>query len=196
MSEHPDPEPEPEPDPDEPEAATLDRLQAELATLASRIDLLTHLVTTQVATGGDEPPASARHAWNWATLPAEEARIAWAQLAGWVDQLAARYGLHETIPACWYAHPPIVEELTALRAAWFAAYHPRAKPDQAAVWHDALDRVLNRIHGWNRTGCAGTHRDEPPLATHDDDATARAAFITAEVAGRAGSRRIGGAADD
>lgn len=179
-----------EPEADEEPSARLDRLQAQVAILSSRIDLFTTLVT-----GGDDLQTSTRRTWVWSSLTAAEASLAWAHLTGWVDQLVARYGLHEAVPACWYAHPPLVEELSALRAAWLAAYHPRAKPDQAAVWHDVLDRVLTRVRGWNRTGCAGTHRPEPPLTPHEDDAADRRSYIAADLEHRAGRLRDGEAPD-
>ena len=40
------------------------------------------------------------------------------------------------IPACWYKHPVAVEELTALWAGWYAAYHQDDSPNMLAIdWH-------------------------------------------------------------
>lgn len=144
-------------DPDGP--VELQRLRGDLEALRASVAVLTQLVH---GLGLDDPaPPGQPAAWIWTTLPPDEHAVARAQLTGWVDQVVDRYGLAETIPPCWFDHPPIVEELSALRAAWFVAYRPGARPDQAAGWHDTLDRVLARVRAWNRTGCTTTHRPEP-----------------------------------
>lgn len=125
----------------------------------------------------------------WCSLDRAQAREEWSALAGWVDWLADRYGLSEQVPACWYRHASILEELSALRAAWLGAYEaPNARASDGVTWHDMLSRVLDRVREWDRSGCAhGTHRDD--VDTPDQrDATARSVFIRADIATRPAPR--------
>jgi hypothetical protein len=44
---------------------------------------------------------------------------------------------NDSLQACWYRHDDVLDELTALRAAWYAAYRGKAAPATAAIeWHD------------------------------------------------------------
>lgn len=73
--------------------------------------------------------------WCWRNIgPAQEL---WHQLTDWVNWIRSRYPLARKIPACWADHPEIVEELTALYAAWQYAYEDLESPLTAAAdWHD------------------------------------------------------------
>ena len=141
-------------------------------------------------------PATAPHT-SWQKMPVADAAKAWTALTEWVDELVDRYALDETIPACWYAHGAMVEELHALHVAWLAAYATRSTvptPDRAG-WHELLDRVLIRIRGWDRHGCTGgTHRPDQPLAPTEEQLTARARFVHADLQDR--GRRDGATAAD
>ena len=119
----------------------------------------------------------------WTALDREQARGEWAALAGWVDWLVDRYGLTERVPGCWYRHPPLLEELSALRCAWLGAYEsPAARPADGVYWHDALDRVLARLAEWDRCGCVrGVHRDDIPVAGDGTVLAERARHIRADV---------------
>lgn len=107
---------------------------------------------------------------NWAALDSVHAAEQWGLLTDWTDWLRDRYQLHETVPACWYAHGPIVEELSALRSAWAGTYlDPNARAGDGSAWHALLDSALQRIRGWDRSGCAdGNHRQTPPLPDDTD----------------------------
>lgn len=59
----------------------------------------------------------------WDGLDRASAARLWEELVRWVDWLRYRYEIVEKIPPCWYRHPRLVEELTALMAAHRAAYH-------------------------------------------------------------------------
>jgi hypothetical protein len=181
----------------------LAELAGQLADLRERLEQLAEVVAQVVAAPADTvdtvdaadgacaapgPGPGGGPAWCWATLTGEEAALAWATLIGWVDWLTARYQLEEAVPACWYRHGALVEELTALRAGWQAAYaDPRARPSEPALWHDLLARTLARIRDWDRQGCAaGTHRDDEPLPTEPEVLADRAAYVRADLAGRDG----------
>ena len=105
-----------------------------------------------------------------------------------MDWLTARYQLEEAVPACWYRHGALIEELTALRACWQVAYaDPRARPSEPALWHDLLARTLGRMREWDRQGCAaGNHRDDEPLPTEPEVLADRAAYVRADLADRDG----------
>lgn len=124
---------------------------------------------------------------SWQQMPAALAAQAWPQLLAWVDALIDRYELHEQLPACWYRHGAMVEELHALHVAWIGAYIGfHALPTAAADWHDHLDRVLARIRGWDIRGCAsGQHRGAPAPPVDPHVAVDRAEYIQADVQRRA-----------
>jgi hypothetical protein len=78
----------------------------------------------------------------------------------WVDWLVTRYQLGHVIPPCWWAHGPMVEELSALETAWRGAYgYNSVAPDSGVIWHEHLARCLVRLQEWNVERCAyGDHR--------------------------------------
>jgi hypothetical protein len=57
--------------------------------------------------------------WNWQGRGAQEVAESWKELAEWVRWFVARYHLAGRVPACWYRHPGLVDELKGL---W---YHHR-----------------------------------------------------------------------
>lgn len=141
---------------------------------------------SSVASGGTPPLRSNRaHVWN--TLTPREAARAWDTLTEWVDWLLDRYALDDTIPACWYQHGPMTDELDALRAAWNAAYlDPGARPLDAAYWHDLLDRTLSRLRDWDRYGCSsGTHHDDAPTPSDPAGRQTRTDHLYADIDSRA-----------
>ncbi len=113
--------------------------------------LLRHQVDELVRVLADRD-ATAFRPVEWGSLDREQANEEWQRLAGFVDWLVDHYGLAETIPACWYRHPPLLEELSALHAAWLGSYlDPAAPADAGIAWHDNLEKVLHRIREWDRT---------------------------------------------
>ena len=124
---------------------------------------------------------------NWSELDADSAAEQWAALAGWVDWFVARYQLGETLPCCWYAHPPILEELSALHTAWCGAYcDPAARAGDGVAFHDMAERVLDRIRHADRAGCAsaGAHREDIAAPVDSHRIAARAEAIRADIAAR------------
>lgn len=83
----------------------------------------------------------------WDGLDKHAAERLWDELVRWVQWFRHRYEILEKVPPCWYRHPRMVEELTALMTAHRAAYgqeHAQAKPKQPpppgywsdmAAWH-------------------------------------------------------------
>ena len=122
---------------------------------------------------------------NWRDLNTDDAAEQWGRLTTWVDWLRERYTLTDRVPACWYEHAPMLEELSALRVLWVAAFLDKDATAAAAVaFHDALDRVLTRIRRWDRSGCCdGSHRPEAP-ATDTTDHSHRERVIHADLTAR------------
>ena len=92
--------------------------------------------------------------WPWLAELDEEGAL--DDLAIWVDWVRDRYQLTPNeIPNCWDRHGSLVEELSALRTAWLAAFADDAWPGEALRWHEAFDRARERLGRWTqRTGCA------------------------------------------
>lgn len=127
--------------------------------------------------------------WNWQTQGVAGAEALWVQLAAWVAWLRNRYPLAKQVPGCWWRHPELIEELTALHLAWRAAYaDPQAPPTGPADWHDRwLPGTVHRLtHTWH--ACPdGEHRDRTPGVYADqgvDNEDAFRAHLTADVDAR------------
>lgn len=133
----------------------VDTLRAEVAAVAE--------VAENLATAQGPDPAS----W-WPDLATGDSRAeALQSLCVWVDEvLRARHPeLYNQLGSCWYQHPDILDELTALRAAWYAAYRDPAAPATAAIeWHDRwLPGAMRRCRAAIRArGCRARHEKEQP----------------------------------
>jgi len=94
----------------------------------------------------------------------------WDLLVAWVDELNASYSLlgDYTIPACWPAHPGVVEDLAGLHHAWTIAVindelGKETGSNNLTAWHDRwLWPCLRRTKaGHNRTtNCRDRHQVE------------------------------------
>jgi len=178
----------------------LRQLARDIERLREDVDYLTVLLEPGApsagppASGAFTPPPSATvppshgpsAARVWHALTGTEAAAAWTALTTWVDWLTGRYQLDDTLPACWYTHGAIVDELDALRAAWTGAYlNPNAAAGDAANWLETLARTVARIRDWDRYGCAaGTHH--PDAAPSPDPAARerREDYLHSDVAAR------------
>jgi hypothetical protein len=182
----------------------LRQVAADLAQLREDVDYLLLLLEPSLAGPAGPAGAAASPAYPaastapksgvahvWRTLTPTEAAHAWDTLTGWVDWLVNRYSLDDTLPACWYRHGPMVDELDALRASWVAAYlDPAARPTDSAYWLDLLHRTLDRIGDWDRYGCAaGTHHDDSSSSDPGHYRQIRDDFVFADVNARAAARR-------
>ena len=138
---------------------------AEIAALHhAQLAKLTEAVADLVDGAGTDPQAAngPRRPIVWARLNGAELEHTWTALAGWVGWLRGRYPLANQVPLCWWRHPELVEELSALWLAWRDAYVERGAPLTAgADWHArCLPDLLRRIRagGWN-IACEAQHRD-------------------------------------
>jgi hypothetical protein len=97
----------------------------------------------------------------WAALTDAETEEEHEALADWIAWLNDRYTLdHRTIPPCWHQHGALIEELSALRTAWLAAYAITGRPEAPLDWHAHFASARQRLADWvARTGCrADSHR--------------------------------------
>lgn len=134
---------------------------AEVAALHDqRISQLAELVD-DLLPQGEGTPGSGQGPVVWAQLTSVERQRTWRSLAEWVGWLRSRYPLAHRVPPCWWRHPELVEELTALWLAWREAYVEKgAVLSSGADWHNRwLPELLRRIGagGWN-LACEGDHR--------------------------------------
>jgi hypothetical protein len=77
----------------------------------------------------------------WPDLEAgEERTTALRQLGAWVeDVLRGHYPelYKDSLGSCWYRHPNVLNELTALWVAWYGVYRDEGASSTAAIeWHD------------------------------------------------------------
>ncbi|GAA0897609.1 hypothetical protein [Pseudonocardia zijingensis] len=132
---------------------TLDRLERAIEALATQVGAvgekaghhdalinqlatsLTKLAGTVSGSGSDDDAPTHSRAWLQ-IADAGAARELLADLVEWVEAVYLRYeGVQ--LPSCWLWHPPVIEELWALRNLHREAYTGRtATWTRAADWHD------------------------------------------------------------
>lgn len=107
-------------------------------------------------------------------MPDEDAPEAWDQLRAFVDWLVPRYELNSTVvPACWFRHPVVVEELSALRAAWDASFVVETDGGLGPIgWHERFAVARDRLQKYGYAGeCARSGHIDAPIreVTVDED---------------------------
>lgn len=172
-------------------AAALIAQQSRLERLTQRLGLVvaeTEAIRDELEGRDDGGLVDGVTAWTWSALGPLGAEMLWQRLGPWVGWLRGRYPIAEQLPGCWWRHPELVEEITALHLAWRAAYSdPAASLTDPIDWHQHyLPAFLARIRGWG-VHCTDTHRDRPAAlyAEHGvDDPAAYAAYTAADVEAR------------
>jgi hypothetical protein len=133
--------------------AVVSELDADLTALTSRVAAL-----RATPAQGQQNAASRERAWWWPGLSLEETAQAAERLSAWVEHaLTARHPHHgQKLLPCWWRHPCIVDELSALRAVWHGAYIGDSRDPSAAAeylnrW---LPAAMTRIEAtFSRTRC-------------------------------------------
>lgn len=116
---------------------------------------------------------------NWRTLTDAQAVEAWGALRDWVEWFVNRYHLPlSTVPACWWQHDGLVEELSALHCAHRAAFDPTDNGNGPIGWHERLTLALPRLTRAYTGGCSNGHRNPPPLNRPPVDEEEWTAWIT------------------
>ncbi|MFB8314681.1 hypothetical protein ACFC5T_40185 [Streptomyces sp. NPDC055961] len=99
--------------------------------------------------------------WVWAAMEPADRRQRLRELAEWVDWLRDTFELHNSIPACWYQHPPVIEHLTALYVGWVRTYAGPDEPGRElgeADWIHTLHALTPRL---SLPACATSHQPAP-----------------------------------
>ncbi|WP_439681748.1 hypothetical protein [Embleya sp. MST-111070] len=97
--------------------------------------------------------------YDWRVLDADATREAWERLIDWVEWLVSVFPVADVLPGCWYEHPVLVWELTALQLAFTDAYEVPDAPRGAPLgWMEALQRAHGRWRMWDQHKCAGAGR--------------------------------------
>lgn len=133
---------------------------------------ITELAEMVAALAEDEAGGAApkRAPW-WPDFgPGEERTEALRDLGAWVEEvLRLRHPeLYRGLAPCWYRHPEVLDELTALRRAWFGAYRDSMASATAAIeWHDRwLPACLGRCKAAIKSrGCDKNVHDDQPMKT-------------------------------
>jgi hypothetical protein len=112
----------------------------------------------------------ARALAEWHDMTAGQQLAEWAGLRAWVRWLHDRYELSadDRLPACWPAHPGLVEELYALKV-WRKEIYTAPQPSGQAAryWHAELRQVLHAATSVYAAGCRTGHRSAPRNADGD-----------------------------
>jgi hypothetical protein len=145
-----------------------------IAELNSRLDDLTTLVGERA--GRQAAEARGERAIWWPDVPAGPERTAALRLLGaWVDDVLRGHHpelVNDCLQPCWDRHEDVLDELTALHAAWHAAYRGKAAPATAAIeWHDRwLPGCLARCKAAlkARPCDTGGHQSPPGTEASDD----------------------------
>lgn len=99
---------------------------------------------------------------NWRELSDGEAREVWEELRSWVRWACVRYQLPEQlIPECWWRHPYLVEELSALFASWMAFFDAADTGAGPLTWLEKLASARTRIREVYGNTCQRGHMDLP-----------------------------------
>ncbi len=86
---------------------------------------------------------------RWAELDAAAKAKELVTLATWVHWLGRRYLLDSReLPADWWRHGALVEELSALKGAWDVAYDQTQAASAAADWHISFYNTRVRLREW------------------------------------------------
>ncbi|GAA2627683.1 hypothetical protein GCM10010411_76070 [Actinomadura fulvescens] len=110
--------------------------------------------------------------WVWAAMAPAERRHRLTEMKRWVEWLLAEYPrLSTKIPHCWYRHPEGLNRLTALYVGWVRTYVEAANQRDSSLveWHDALDRVTERLGYPSRCVAEGAHQEQHTALWRTDD---------------------------
>lgn len=154
--------------------ALSDRLMDLIDAQQQRIEQLESAGPVPVSSGDAQMQAPAAYVpYCWRSTA--EARGLWIRLREWVDWVNGRYfaSSWESIRPCWFRHPAAVEELTALWAAWEAAYRAPDDggdgfSDAALWWHEKLHTVVLRLWDKQFAECKAGHQ-EPDIYARTTD---------------------------
>lgn len=108
---------------------------------------------------------------DWRHLSDADARTAWAALRDWVEWFTVRYSVPiSVVPACWWKHGALVEELSALHIVHQASFDTNDTGYGPIGWHERLAQAQSRLK-LAGSGCSSGHFELKPRswadATHE-----------------------------
>jgi len=109
-------------------------------------------------TGSDASPGT--RAIRWRDLPPDLAPVEWGTLREWVEWVTTRFDVPVTlIPSCWWKHPALVEELSALHVAWRTAYDKQDTGLGPVMWLERWHAAKVRLREAYPGSCTNGHKD-------------------------------------
>jgi hypothetical protein len=100
---------------------------------------------------------------DWQTLADADAPAAWNALREWVEWFTVRYDIPvSTVPACWFRHSHLVDELSALYAAHLVAFDASDTGFGPIRWHERLSEARPRLGLAYYSQCSDGHRSHAP----------------------------------
>lgn len=111
---------------------------------------------------------------RWRDIDLEHQRQAWVWLRRWVDWFTDTYRLRSTVlPACWFQHPVMVEELYAAMCLEYKVWASQ-EPNVAAVtmWHNSVPAIADRLSSFTTEAQCGAekgHVEAPRLVREVDE---------------------------
>lgn len=99
---------------------------------------------------------------DWRRLSAQESRATWTALREWVEWFTVRYDLPiSLVPACWWRHGELVEELSALHILHQASFDKNDTGFGPIGWHERLAQAKGRLQRAG-SGCTSGHDELRP----------------------------------
>ncbi len=147
------------------------------AELSAVVDELTKAVDWTVEQLSEHPAGGP---WFWEALDAASAKDLWKEVGEFVLWLNSRILGHisagdvQPLPGCWFRHPDVVEQLTALMVAHKAAYHPlnkKASFELVNFFDRALWPTMRAVkNNGTLSGCMGGSHREKSVEPYSHDA--------------------------
>ena len=84
----------------------------------------------------------------------------WRSLRAWVEWVTARFNVpNSLVPDCWWKHPALVEELSALHLAWRVAYDSQDAGRGPVMWLERWQAARPRLREAHVGSCAAGHKE-------------------------------------
>ena len=103
--------------------------------------------------------APGSRAVRWRDLAPEQARVEWNTLRQWVEWVTTRFDVPVSlVPNCWWQHPALVEELSALHVAWRTAYDQQDSGLGPVMWLERWHNAKARLRAAYPGSCNNGHQ--------------------------------------
>ncbi|MGB4778874.1 hypothetical protein [Microbacterium sp.] len=131
-------------------------------------------LSRQVASGPPRTPSSApdpaqyaSRVVDWQTLTDDRAPIEWAALFAFTEWFVYSFEVPTSVvPNCWFEHPVLVEELSALRSARLLYLDPGNRGEGPSTFLQLVANAMPRITRAG-SGCSREHHGLAPRRLRD-----------------------------